>query len=96
MISPILAKLYKCILEKKIGTWLEIHGKRTKGQARFRGRHPLWTTLLQLGSLKRSAIIIKLISFAVSLINSWRQLFIATSLHNLHIEISKQSTIVKF
>jgi hypothetical protein len=39
MISPILAKLYGIILEKKISIWLEIHGKRAKGQARFRRYH---------------------------------------------------------
>jgi hypothetical protein len=32
MISPILAKLYGIILEKKIILWLESHGKRAKGQ----------------------------------------------------------------
>jgi hypothetical protein len=31
MIIAILAKLYGSILEKKIITWLEIHGKRAKG-----------------------------------------------------------------
>jgi hypothetical protein len=39
MISPILAKLYGSILEKKIDTWLESHGKRARGQAGFRGYH---------------------------------------------------------
>jgi hypothetical protein len=39
MISPILAKLYGIILEKKISLWLESHGKRAKGQARFRRYH---------------------------------------------------------
>jgi hypothetical protein len=39
MISPILAKLYGSILEKKIATWLEIHGKRVIVQAGFRGYH---------------------------------------------------------
>jgi hypothetical protein len=39
MISPILAKLYGSILEKKINTWLESNGKRAKGQAGFRGYH---------------------------------------------------------
>jgi hypothetical protein len=28
MISPLLAKLYGIILEKKINVWLESHGKR--------------------------------------------------------------------
>ena len=31
MISPILAKLYGIILEKKIILWLESHSKRAKG-----------------------------------------------------------------
>jgi hypothetical protein len=39
MLSPILAKLYGSILEKKINTWLESHGKRARGQAGFRGYH---------------------------------------------------------
>jgi hypothetical protein len=39
MISLILVKLYGIILEKKINLWLESHGKRDKGQARFRRYH---------------------------------------------------------
>jgi hypothetical protein len=39
MISPILAKIYGIILEKKISIWLESHGKRAKDQARFRRYH---------------------------------------------------------
>jgi hypothetical protein len=39
MISPILAKLYGIILEKKISIWLESHGKRAKGHTRFRRYH---------------------------------------------------------
>jgi hypothetical protein len=39
MINLILAKLYGIILEKKISRWLEIHGKRDKGQVRFRRYH---------------------------------------------------------
>jgi hypothetical protein len=39
LISPILAKLYEIILENKISLWLEIHGKRDKGQPRFRIYH---------------------------------------------------------
>jgi hypothetical protein len=39
MISLILAKLYKIILENNISLWLEIHGKRAKDQARFRRYH---------------------------------------------------------
>jgi hypothetical protein len=39
MIIPILAKLYKSILEKKIGTWLEGNGKRAKSKVGFRGYH---------------------------------------------------------
>jgi hypothetical protein len=33
LISPILAKLYISILEKKNSIWLESHGERDKGQA---------------------------------------------------------------
>jgi hypothetical protein len=39
MISPILAKLYGIILEKKISLWLESHGKRDKGQDGFKRYH---------------------------------------------------------
>jgi hypothetical protein len=41
MISTILAKLDGIILEKKISIWLESHGKRAKGQARFRRYHSI-------------------------------------------------------
>jgi hypothetical protein len=36
MISPIFAKIYGIILEKKISLWLESHSKRAKGQTEFR------------------------------------------------------------
>jgi hypothetical protein len=39
MISLILPKLYGIILEKNIILWLESHGKRPKGQTRFRIYH---------------------------------------------------------
>jgi hypothetical protein len=39
MISPILAKLYGIILERKIRIWLESQGKRDKGQDGFRRYH---------------------------------------------------------
>ena len=39
MISPLLAKLYDIILEKKINEWLEMEGKWAKGQAGFRRHH---------------------------------------------------------
>ena len=39
MMSPLLAKLYGIILEKKINEWLEMEGKRTKGQVGFRRNH---------------------------------------------------------
>ena len=41
MISPILAKLYGIILEKKISLWLKSHGKRAKVQVRFRRYHSI-------------------------------------------------------
>jgi hypothetical protein len=68
MINPILAKLYGSILEKKISIWLEIHGKRAKGQESvLEVIIQLWTTLSHLGSLQRSVATIKPISFVVSL-----------------------------
>jgi hypothetical protein len=36
MISPILAKLYGIILEKKISLWIESNGKRDKGHVMFK------------------------------------------------------------
>jgi hypothetical protein len=41
LISPILAKLYGIILEKKISLWLESHGKRAKVHARFSRYHSI-------------------------------------------------------
>jgi hypothetical protein len=41
MISPILAKLYIIILEKKIIIWIEFHEKRDKFQAGFIGYHSI-------------------------------------------------------
>jgi hypothetical protein len=67
MISPILAKLYGSILEKKISIWLESHGKRAKGQPVLEVIIQPWTTLSHLGSLQRSVTTIKPISFVVSL-----------------------------
>jgi hypothetical protein len=69
MISPILAKLYEIILEKKISLWLESHGKRAKVKARagLGDIIPLWTILLPLGSLQRSSTILKSIFFVVLL-----------------------------
>ena len=42
MIGHLLAKLYGIILEKKINEWIEMEGKRAKGQAGFR-RNPSTT-----------------------------------------------------
>lgn len=39
MISPLLAKLYGIILERKLSIWLESEGKWAKGQAGFRRKH---------------------------------------------------------
>ena len=36
MISPLLARLYGIILEKKLNIWLENEGKWAKGQVGFR------------------------------------------------------------
>jgi hypothetical protein len=68
MISPILAKLYRSILEKKIDTWLESHGKIARGQVGFKGHHSTVDHLLHLGSLQRSVVMIKLIFSVVLLI----------------------------
>jgi hypothetical protein len=67
IISPILANLFGIILEKKISLWVEIHGKRDKFPIGLGDIIQLWTTLLHLGSLLRSAAIIKPISHVVSL-----------------------------
>ena len=49
MISPLLAKLYGIILEKKINIiWLESEGKRAKGQAGFRRKHSTTDHLVTL------------------------------------------------
>ena len=39
MNSPLLANLYGIMLENKINGWLEMEGKRDKGQAGFRRQH---------------------------------------------------------
>ena len=48
IISPLLAKLYGIILEKKISNWLESEGKRAKGQAGFRRKHSTTDHLVTL------------------------------------------------
>jgi hypothetical protein len=48
MISLILAKLYVSVLEKKIDTWLENHGKRARDLAGFRGYHSTLDHLVTL------------------------------------------------
>ena len=48
MISPLLAKLYGIILEKKISIWLESEGKRAKGQVGFRRQHSTTDHLVTL------------------------------------------------
>ncbi len=35
-VGPILAKLFAMILDKRLNEWVEQHGLRAKGQARFR------------------------------------------------------------
>jgi hypothetical protein len=63
MISLILAKLYKIILEKKISLWLESHRKRAKGHEKFRRYHSTMDHLVTL----RIIAIIKTIACVVSL-----------------------------
>ena len=48
MISPLLAKLYGIILEKKISIWLESEGKWAKGQAGFKRHHSTMDHLITL------------------------------------------------
>ena len=63
MISPLLAKLYGIILEKKISIWLESEGKRAKGQAGFRRKHSTTDHLVTLRIIVRSVVMINPISF---------------------------------
>ena len=48
MISPLLAKLYGIILERKISIWLESDGKRARGKAGFRRKHSTMNHLVTL------------------------------------------------
>ena len=48
MISLLLAKLYCIILEKNISEWLEMEGKRVKGQAGLRRNHLAMDHLITL------------------------------------------------
>ena len=48
MIIPLLDKLYGIILETKINEWLEVEGKRDKGQEGFRRNHSTTDHLLTL------------------------------------------------
>jgi len=48
MISPILSKLYRSILEKKISIWLESHKKRAEGQVGFKGYNSIVDHLITL------------------------------------------------
>jgi len=48
MISPLLAKLYGIILERKLSIWLESEGKQAKVQAGFRKQHSTTNHLVML------------------------------------------------
>ena len=63
MINPLLAKLYGIILQKKINKWLEMEGKRAKGQEVLEGIIQPRATSLHLGSLQRNVVIISLTYF---------------------------------
>jgi hypothetical protein len=67
MISPILAKLYGIILEKKISLWLESHGKRAKVQAGFRRYHSTVDHLVTFRIIAEEFAILKPIFFVVLL-----------------------------
>ena len=51
MISLVLSKLYRIILENNINTWKDIHGKRDHGRVGLRAIIQLWTSLLYIGPL---------------------------------------------
>ena len=65
MISHIPTKIYMLILEKKLSLWLEIQGKRAKGQAGFRSHHSTIDHWSLLESLRRNVAIVKMISSVV-------------------------------
>jgi hypothetical protein len=67
MISPILAKLYGIILEKKISLWLESHGKRAKSHAGFRRYHSTVDHLVTFRIIVEEFRILKPIFFVVLL-----------------------------
>ena len=67
MISPLLAKLYGIILEKKINIWLESEGKWAKGQAGFRKHHSTTDHLITLRIIMEECRNDKSISFATLL-----------------------------
>ena len=65
MISPILAKSYGIILEKKINEWLEMEGKRDKVQVGFRRIHSTTNCLVTLRIIANNVVIISLTYFLV-------------------------------
>jgi len=67
MISPLLAKLYGIILEKKITVWRESERKQAKGQGGFIRHHSTTNHLITLRVIaKYCHNLLNLISFVVS------------------------------
>ena len=53
MISLVLSKLYRIILENNINTWIEIHGKRDQGQVGIKSYHSTVDYLVTLRSITK-------------------------------------------
>jgi hypothetical protein len=67
MISPILTKLYRIVLENNIRIWIEIHGKKTKGQDICRSYHSTVDHLVTFRIITKKCLNNKTISFVVLL-----------------------------
>ena len=48
MIGPIIAKLFECMVDRKLSTWVEKNAKRAKGQIGFRAEHSTIDHLITL------------------------------------------------
>jgi len=59
MTSLIWGNLYEIILEINISVWLESHGQKNKGQARFWSYHLIIDHLVTLRTIFMSVAIIK-------------------------------------
>ena len=48
MVGPIMAKLFGCMMDRKMSTWAEKNAKRVMGQAGFRAKHSTIDHLITL------------------------------------------------